>query len=108
MSSPKAIFNVTGIKYGSVVYNMAASAEVTSTKTNERSLSLTNILLGTAAGTGVAFLIDGLTGDRGITWWAPLLGGLIGGVGGAVLFPNNQEIVAIKQGETAVLVPGPR
>jgi len=108
MSSPKAIFNVTGIKYGSVVYNMAASAEVTSTKTNERSLSLTNILLGTAAGTGVAFLIDGLTGDRGITWWAPLLGGLVGGVGGAVLFPNNQEVVAIKQGETAVLVPGPR
>jgi len=108
MSSPKAIFNVTGIKYGSVVYNMAASAEVSSTQTNERSLSLTNILLGTAAGTGVAFLIDGLTGDRGITWWAPLLGGLIGGVGGAVLFPNNQEIVAIKQGETAVLLPGPR
>jgi hypothetical protein len=108
MSSPKAIFNVTGIKYGSVVYNMAASAEVNSTKTNERNLSLTNILLGTAAGTGVAFLIDGLTGDRGITWWAPLLGGLIGGVGVAVLFPNNQEIVAIKQGETAVLLPGPR
>lgn len=108
MSAPKAIFNVTGVKYGSVVYNMAASAEVSSTKTNTKDPSITNILLGAAAGTGIAFLIDGLTGDRSITWWAPLIGAVVGGGGAAILFPNNQEVVTIKTGETAVLVPGPR
>jgi len=108
MSAPKAIFNVTGVKYGSVVYNMAASAEVTSTKLSTRDASVTNILLGAAAGTGIAFLIDGLTGDRGITWWAPLIGAGVGGLGAAILFPSVQEVVTIKAGETAVLVPGPR
>jgi hypothetical protein len=108
MSAPKAIFNVTGVKYGSVVYNMAASAEVTSTKLSTRDASVTNILLGAAAGTGIAFLIDGLTGDRGITWWAPLIGAAAGGLGAAILFPSVQEVVTIKGGETAVLLPGPR
>ena len=108
MSAPRAIFNVTGVKYGSVVYNMAASAEVTSTKLSTRDASVTNILLGAAAGTGIAFLIDGLTGDRGITWWAPLIGAAAGGLGAAILFPSIQEVVTIKAGETAVLVPGPR
>jgi hypothetical protein len=108
MSAPKAIFNVTGVKYGSVVYNMAASAEVTSTKLSTRDASVTNILLGAAAGTGIAFLIDGLTGDRGITWWAPLIGAAAGGLGAAILFPSVQDVVTIKAGETAVLVPGPR
>lgn len=108
MSAPKAIFNVTGVKYGSVVYNMAASAEVTSTKASTRDASLTNILLGTAAGTGIAFLIDGLTGDGTITWWGPLIGAAVGGAGAAFLFPNVQEVVNINAGETAVLVPGPR
>ncbi|MBM3383175.1 MAG: hypothetical protein FJY29_12165 [Betaproteobacteria bacterium] len=108
MSAPRAIFNVTGVKYGSVVYNMAASAEVTSTMLSTRDASVTNILLGAAAGTGIAFLIDGLTGDRGITWWAPLIGAAAGGLGAAILFPSVQEVVTIKAGETAVLVPGPR
>jgi hypothetical protein len=108
MSAPRAIFNVTGVKYGSVVYNMAASAEVTSTKLSTRDASVTNILLGAAAGTGIAFLIDGLTGDRGITWWAPLIGAAAGGLGAAILFPSIQEVVTIKAGETAVLGPGPR
>ena len=108
MSAPKAIFNVTGVKYGSVVYNMAASAEVTSTKLSTRDASVTNILLGAAAGTGIAFLIDGLTGDRGITWWGPLIGAGVGGLGAAILFPSVQDVVTINAGETAVLVPGPR
>lgn len=108
MTAPKAIFNVTGVKYGSVVYNMAASAEVTSTKFDRSNPSFTNILLGALAGTGVAILIDGMGQDRSITWWAPLLGAAGGGVAAALLFKHTESIVQIKQGETAVLVPGPR
>ncbi|MEY4064116.1 MAG: hypothetical protein RIR26_324 [Pseudomonadota bacterium] len=107
MNAPKAIFNVTGVKYGSVVYNMAAHAEVNSTKLSTKEASVTNILLGALTGTGVAFLIDGLTGDRSITWWAPLIGAAAGGLGAGFLFTHVEEVVNIKAGETAVLVPGP-
>ena len=108
MSAPKAIFNVTGVKYGSVVYNMAASTEVTSTKTSTKDANLVAILIGAAAGTGIAFLIDGWTGDRSITWWAPLIGAAAGALAGGIAFPSVQDVVTINAGETAVLVPGPR
>jgi hypothetical protein len=108
MSSPKAIFNVTGVKYGSVVYNMAASAEVTSTKFDRSNASFTNILLGALGGAGIAIIIDGMGQDRSITWWAPLIGAAGGGVAAALLFKNTNSVVQVKANETAVLVPGPR
>lgn len=108
MSAPKAIFNVTGVKYGSVVYNMAASAEVTSAKFDRSNASFTNILLGALGGAGIAVIIDGLGQDRSITWWAPLIGAAGGGLAAAFLFKDTNSFVQVKANETAVLVPGPR
>ncbi|MEN9826370.1 MAG: hypothetical protein RI953_2115 [Pseudomonadota bacterium] len=108
MSAPKAIFNVTGVKYGSTVYNMAANAEVTSLRIDRNNLSFTNILLGAVGGAGIAILIDGLGQDRSITWWAPLIGAAGGGLAAGFLFKDKEAIVQVKANETAVLVPGPR
>lgn len=108
MSAPKAIFNVTGVKYGSTVYNMAASAEVTSTKFDRSNPSFTNVLLGALGGAGIALIIDGSGQDRSITWWAPLLGAAGGGLAAALLLKDTNTIVQVKANETAVLMPGPR
>jgi len=108
MSAPKAVFNVTGVKYGSVVYNMAANAEVTSAKYDRNNLSFTNILLGALGGAGIAVIIDGMGQDRSITWWAPLIGAAGGAAAAGLLFKNTQAIVQVKANETAVLLPGPR
>ncbi|MEN9810027.1 MAG: hypothetical protein RLZZ488_1594 [Pseudomonadota bacterium] len=108
MSAPKAIFNVTGVKYGSTVYNMAANAEVTSTKFDRSNASFTNILLGALGGAGIAVLIDGTGSDRSITWWAPLIGAAGGGIAAALLFKDTNSFVQVKANESAVLVPGPR
>ncbi|NBO38840.1 hypothetical protein EBU99_09680 [bacterium] len=107
MSAPRAVFNVTGVKFGSVVYSMAAHADVTSTKVDRSNLSFTNILLGALAGSGIAVIIDGTGQDRSITWWAPLIGGAVGGTAAALLFKDTESIVQVKANETAVLVPGP-
>jgi hypothetical protein len=108
MSAPKALFNVTGVKFGDVVYNMAANAEVTATKFDRNNLSFTNILLGALGGAGIALIIDGMGQDRSITWWAPLIGAAGGAAAAGLLFKNTQSIVQVKANETAVLVPGPR
>jgi hypothetical protein len=108
MSAPKAVFNVTGVKFGDVVYNMAANAEVTSTKLDRNNLSFTNILLGALGGAGIAVIIDGMGQDRSITWWAPLIGAAGGAAAAGLLFKNTQSIVQVKANETAVLIPGPR
>ncbi|MEY3903165.1 MAG: hypothetical protein RL189_2471 [Pseudomonadota bacterium] len=108
MSAPKAIFNVTGVKYGSTVYNMAANAEVTSVRENHDKVSITSVIIGALGGAGIALLIDGLGSDRSITWWAPTIGAVTGGLAGGFLFKDNYSIVRIKANETAVLVPGPR
>ena len=108
MSSPKAIFNVTGVKYGGVIYNMAANAEVTSTKFDRNHPNFTNILLGALGGAGIALVIDGMGQDRSITWWAPLIGAAGGGAAAAFLFQSTSSFVQVKANETAVLIPGPK
>lgn len=108
MSAPKAVFNVTQVKVGSINYSMTANSEVTSTQFDKSSSSLTRILLGAVGGAGIAVLIDGMGQDRSITWWAPLIGAGTGAAAAALLWRSTQPIVQVKANEASVLVPGPR
>jgi hypothetical protein len=108
MSAPKAIFNVTGVKYGSVVYNIAANAEVPSQQVQSREVDLWKTLLGAGVGAGIGIAIDRYTGDQKITWWPAVLGTGVGGALAAILWPNQYDQVQIKKDEVAVLNSGLR
>lgn len=107
MSAPRAIFNVTGIKVGSITYSMLSNAEVVSEKMDEKSINWVNVLIGAGAGAGIGTLIDQFTGTKNINWYSPVLGALVGGAA-ASFFQSTNEVVKINPNTTAVLIPGPR